>query len=300
MTNYKGDLEQASRALRPPADAYERLLRRRDRKRRSNRIAAGVLGLVIASSGLLAVVSAFTSGGEEVRPASSCVPRPADLTHWWPGDGNGADAVAGRTATLHGDAAFGPGLIGQAFALDGAGDFVSVPHDQALDVGTGDFTVALWVDFDSTDGEQILVEKWVHRSSEPGGVIGWTLTKLPDNHIGFATIGDFSANSAPLNIPLGTWIHFAARRRGDAFQIFMNGDLVASNTVPNGAVLDLDSPSSLKFGHRGGPDDTPGSISRRGYFLNGRIDEVKLIIGRALSKTEIRTIVEAGASGQRC
>ena len=300
MTGYKGALEQARRALRPPEDAYKRLLKRRDRKRRNSRIAAGVLGLVIASSGLLAVFSAFTGGDEKVRPASSCVPRPADLTHWWSGDGSGADSIAGRTATLHGDAAFEPGLIGQAFALDGAGDFVSVPHDPALDVGTGDLTVALWVNFDDTDGEQILVEKWVQRSFEPEVVVGWTLTKLPDNHMGFATVGGFSANSAPLNIPLGTWIHFVARRGGDAFQIFMNGDLVASNTVPNGAVLDLDSPSSLKFGHRGDPDDTPGSISRRGYFLNGRIDEVKLIIGRALSKTEIRTIVEAGASGQQC
>ncbi|MGH2578209.1 MAG: hypothetical protein ACRDG9_10765, partial [Actinomycetota bacterium] len=68
MRSYKDDLERARRALRPPENAYERLLERRDRKRRNNRIAAGVLGLVIASSGLFAVVSAFTRGGEEAGP----------------------------------------------------------------------------------------------------------------------------------------------------------------------------------------------------------------------------------------
>jgi Concanavalin A-like lectin/glucanases superfamily len=300
MSSSKDALEQARRTLRPPEDAYERFLERQHRNRRNSRIASGVVALVIAVSGLLVVVVAFSDRGERSEPASSCVPTPADITHRWPGDGSGVDTVGGRTATLHGDATFGHGLIGQAFVLDGAGDFVSVPHDPALDVGTGDFTVTLWVNFDDTDGEQVLVEKWVQRSFEPGGVIGWTLTKLPDNHIGFATVGDFSANSAPLNIPLRTWIHFAARRRGDAFQILMNGDLVASNTVSAGAFLDLDSPSSLKFGHRGGPDDTPGSISAHGYFLNGRIDEVKIIIGRALSTEELEAIVAAGVDGRRC
>jgi len=300
LRDSKDALQRARRELRPPEDAYERFLRRRDRKRRNGRIAAGVLGLAVASGGLLAAVSVFTNAGVQTRPASSCVPIPADLTHWWPADGSGADAIAGRPATLHGDATFGPGLIGQTFVLDGAGDFVSVPHDPALDVGTRDFTVALWVNFDDTKGEQILVEKWVQRSFEPEVVSGWTLTKLRDNHIGFATEGGFSADSAHLDILLETWIHFAARRSGDEFQILMNGEVIASKTAPNESVLDLDSPSSLKFGHRGGPDDTPGSISHQRYFLNGRIDEVKLIVGRALSNREIRAIVEAGESGRQC
>jgi len=299
--DHKKALQQARRALRPPEDAYERLLRRRDRKRRNGRIGAGVLGLVIASGGLLAAVSVFTNAGEQTRPASSCVPIPAALTHWWPGDGTGADKVGGRSATLHGDATFGPGLIGQAFVLDGAGDFVSVPDNPALDLGTGDFTVALWVNFDDTDGEQILVERWVQRSFEPEIVRGWTLTKLSDNRVGFAVgTRGIAVVSRPLDIPIETWIHFAVRRRGDVFQILMNGKVIASKTAPGDAVLDLDSPSSLKFGHRGGPGDTPGSISHQGYFLNGRIDEVKIVIGQAVSNRELRAIVRAGMRGTRC
>ncbi len=304
MTAYKHDLEQARRALRPPENAYERLLRRRDRKRRNSRIAAGVLGLAIAASGLFAVVSVFTNGREQARPGPKCVPSSADLTHSWPGDGTGADLVGGLPVTLHGDATFGPGLVGQAFVLDGAGDFVSVPDNPAINLGTGDFTVALWVNFDDTEGEQILVEKWVQRSFEPEIVRGWTFEKLSDNRLGFSVgyprKGSFAVVSKPQDIPVGTWIHFAARRRGSDFQILMNGNVIATNAVPDDAVLQLDSHSSLKFGHRGDPDDTPGSISHQRFFLNGRIDDVKLVVGRTLSHSEIREIVEAGTRGVRC
>lgn len=304
MSGTRDALERARRALPPPEDAYERFLRRRDRKRRNRRISAGVLGLVIASGGLLIAVGVFRDSGELLRPAA-CAPLHTEITHRWPGDGSGADIVSGRSATLHGGATFGPGLVAQAFELDGVDDFVSVPDEPALDVGTRDFTIALWVNFDSTEGEQILVEKWVQHALEPEIVWGWTFTKFPDNHVSFAVAERMEptyveADSAPLDIPLRTWIHFAARRSGDVVEILMNGDVVASGTTPIGGTLDADTRSSIKFGHRGAPEDTPGSVSDQGFFLNGRIDEVKLVIGRALSNMEIEAIVEVEASGKRC
>lgn len=305
MRSYKDDLEQARRALRPPENAYERLLRRRDRKRRNNRIAAGLLGLVIASSGLLAVVSAFTQGGEEAGPGPKCVPSPPGLVGWWPGDGSASDVAGGRDAVLHGDATFGPGLVGQAFVLDGAGDFVSVPNDPALNVGTGDFTVAWWAMFDATEGESVLLEKWIQGA---GDVIGWTVTmsekpvegSVVDTTFTLETTGGFSVKTPALRVDQRTWIHFAVRRRGSTFDLLMNGEVVASKAAPKGTVIDLDSPASLKFGHRGGPEDTPGSVDDRGLFLDGRIDEVRLFVGRALSNKEIRAIIEAEANRGRC
>jgi hypothetical protein len=61
----------------------------------------------------------------------------------------------------------------------------------------------------------------VQRSLEPEIVSGWTLTKLPDNHVSFAVAERtyVEVDSAPLDITLHTWVHFAARRgaarRGD-------------------------------------------------------------------------------------
>ena len=296
MIDHRDALEQARRALRPPEDAYERLRKRRDRKFRNRRIAAGTLGLVIVAGGLSAVVITFR-GGSQVGSVASCSPAQAGLTGWWSGDGGTSDVVAGGDAILHGDATFGSGRIGQAFVLDGDGDFVSVPHDPDLDFGTADFTVALWVNFNTTEGEQILVEKWVQRSFDRDShQIGWTFTKLKSNRIGFG-LDPGGIASARLDIPVGTWIHLAARRSGNMVEILMNGNVIASGTAPEDVVIDPDSRASLKFGHRGGPDDTPRSIDERGFFLDGRIDEVKVFAGRALSDEEIRADMGADANG---
>ena len=308
MRGYKDALEQARQALRPPEDAYERLLRRRDRKRRNSRLAAGALGLVIASSGLLAVVIVFNKGGEEAGPGPKCVPSPPGLTDWWSGDGSASDVVGGKDAVLHGDATFGPGLVGQAFLLDGNGDFASVPNDPALNVGTRDFTVSWWAMFDATEGESVLLEKWIQGSPGNEDVTGWTVTMsekpvegtVVDTTFTLETAGGFSVETPPLRIDPRTWIHFAVRRRGNTFALLMNGEVVASKDAPKGTVIDLDSPASLKFGHRGSPEDTPGSIDDRGLFLDGGIDEVRLFVGRALSIGDIRAMIEAEANRGRC
>jgi hypothetical protein len=76
----------------------------------------------------------------------------------------------------------------------------------------------------------------------------------------------------------------------------MNGALIASNSAP-GPLVDLDSVSSLKFGHRGNPVDTPGSEDDREFYLNGTVDEVT-VFDRALTNSQIRAIVAAGSSGK--
>lgn len=185
----------------------------------------------------------------------------------------------------------GQALVGQAFVLDGAGDFVDVPHDPALNVGAGDFTVDLWVNFNSTAGEQILVEKYVENFS--GNAPGWSFAKLANNAL---VVAPNSPQTPPLSLVPGQWYHFAARRSSGIITIFVNGTPMASGPLGSGG--NVNTTSSLKFGHRGSPSDTPGSFDTRGFFLNGRIDEVELFVGRALSDSEILAIFNAGAAGK--
>ena len=228
-----------------------------------------------------------------------CFPPPTGLTGWWPGDYNTDDILGGRNAKLWGDATIGHGLIGGAFVLDGDGDFVDVPDDEALNVKTGDFTVDLWVLFNDTAGEQVLIEKWVQRfpndESEPGSE-GWTLTK-PDGNVLLLAMadgtGEIGVVSDELPIAAGTWTHFAATRRGSQVTLFMNGVPVAQGE----SLLNLDSTSSLKFGHRGNPDDTEGSQDDSGFYLNGRIDEVHFFVGQALTHCQIQAIFNARRAG---
>jgi sialidase-1 len=215
-------------------------------------------------------------------------------TGWWQGNGSVADAVSGRNAVLHGDAAFGPGIVGDAFVLDGEGDFVDVPDHPTLNVGSEDFTVSLWVRFASTQGEQVLVEDWI-QTYDRRTMEGWTLTKLKSNVIGFGAATAGGVDTEPLDLPIDTWIHVAARRRAGSMSVFIDGELVANRRMTNPG-QSADSDASLKFGHRGSRDDTPGSLDRRGFFLNGDLDEATIFVGHGLSDEAIRNIFESQSS----
>ena len=74
MTEYRSLLERAGSNAPPPDLQLERVLRRRDRKRRNQRIAAGVVGIAV----FVAAVWIVTSGGWFVRTETPAVPGPTE------------------------------------------------------------------------------------------------------------------------------------------------------------------------------------------------------------------------------
>lgn len=258
-----------------------------------------VLGGLLMTAGLGLLTIGIRRPDDPGAVANTrCLAPPAEITAWWTGDDDGIDLIGGRDAQLVHGVTREPGMVGDAFYLDGD-SFVDIAHDPGLDPGRRDFTVDLWVRFESTEGEQILVEKWIQGWSDRQPM-GWTFTKLADNSVGFFSEGPgwtLSVGSEPQDIPLDTWTHFAARRRGDTVEILTNGALIASATHPDGENSHIGSVSSLKLGHRGSIYDTSGSLDDRGFYLRGAIDEVHLSIGTSLSDDHIRSLVAAGDAG---
>jgi hypothetical protein len=261
-------------------------------------LGAAVAVLLVAITVGPSVLDPFNPSAPGGIGSPSCEMALPDLVGWWPGDTSADDIVGGRDGELIGGAAFAPALVNEGFQLDGDGDFVDVADDPALDVGRRDFSVALWVWFDDTGGEQVLLEKWVQRFGEPA--LGWTLTKLDTNAIGFFTEdgfgGSHGASSVPLELPARSWLHLVGRRTGGTVDLFMNGEHIATASNSS-AILDLTSDASLKFGHRGSPGDTPGSEDPNGYFLAGTLDEVQLVVGRAMTDDEVSAIYRTGKAG---
>ena len=68
------DLEQAERVFAPPEGSFDRFLRRRDRKRRNRRIAAGVVGIAV----FVAAIWIVTSVGSFDRTQTPAVPGGAE------------------------------------------------------------------------------------------------------------------------------------------------------------------------------------------------------------------------------
>jgi hypothetical protein len=255
-----------------------------------------VVGLVAALAlfaGMLGTASGWGRGPHN----QYCVTPAPGLVAWWSAEGDANDSWGNNNGTLENGASFAPGMVGGAFSFDGNQQWVSVPDSQLLNFGTGPFTVSLWVYFNDISDEQVMIEKWIQRG-EGQQSEGWTLTKI-DGGVRFAVTApyfaqDYNVDSAEDLVAPYTWYHFAARRSGSDLTLFFNGMPIASTEIP--VELHVNSTSSLKLGHRGNQDDTPGSVEDRQVYLNGLLDEVQ-VFNTALSDAEIQAIYDASSAG---
>src|SRR5438552_6711675 len=63
-------LRISSSAATPPEPAYERLMDRRDRRRRNGRLASGIMAFVVLGAGIAVAAVAFVGHGQGVRHAT--------------------------------------------------------------------------------------------------------------------------------------------------------------------------------------------------------------------------------------
>lgn len=212
---------------------------------------------------------------------------------YYPFSGN-ADDESGNGN--HGDV-YGAILVQDRFGNDsscysfnGIDNYIEVKNNPYLFFGTNDFTISLWVNYTSTEGEQVLIEKWIQKFGWEYS-LGWTLTKLPDNIIRFAFGNDscyeYDMDTDKLDIITGEWNNFIVMRNKNLFEIYRNGNLLLSKE--HELKCNIDSQAALKLGHRGNSHDTPGSQDDSGFYLNGLLDDVA-IYNRALSDEEILLI----------
>ena len=150
---------------------------------------------------------------------------PEGMVAWWPGDGTADDIVGTNHGTLEGGAGFADGMVGQAFSLDGDGDYVELTGASSLGLN-GDFTVDAW----------IYVTNY---SSGDEAVLGMDITPNQFNdtlhldlrneklYFGFQN-NDSSGNTI---LSTDTWYHLAWRYSESTGKqaIFVNGDLDASD-----------------------------------------------------------------------
>ncbi len=145
-----------------------------------------------------------------------------------------------------------------ALNFDGTNDFVSAPHNAALNI-TGDLTLEAWVKTSAT------TESYILTKSEDGiyfaiNGAGGGSGKLSVYLVGVTSSGWVYSNATVAD---GTWHHVAMTRSGASINLYIDGILDRSATVGAGSISTGTSP--LLIG------------ARSNYpFFSGSIDEVRI------------------------
>lgn len=152
---------------------------------------------------------------------------------------------------------YGTGSI----AFDGTGDWLLVPDEVNLRMGTDNFTVEAWVYLSATGSARGLVGKGTSTT-------GWLLSTNSSDQVVF-TYGSTTLTSSSA-LSANTWTHVAVVREGtgtNQTKIYIGGSLVATGTV----ATDFNQTNPMYIG----ADRTGGSA------LNGYIDDLRITKGFA-------------------
>lgn len=237
-------------------------------------------------------VSVFALGMTEIASAQTCVPPPPGMVSWWPGDGDANDITGGNHGTLQNGATFALGRDGQAFSFVGPFDFVRVPHNSNLNVGTGDVTIDAWIKFDNPtfSDDKVITSKFDLSVpyNGPGYNFRWLGNKL--QFIVDSELGGFTPSVQDKKVEAAIakdtfWHHVAAVRRGLTMELYYDGALVAAVTH-----------SSSENADNVGPVGIGNNIGSENGFP-GLIDELEFF-NRALSAAEVAALFNAGSAGK--
>jgi hypothetical protein len=236
----------------------------------------------LSASEIQAIFNAGTAG--KCKPTATV--SPSGQVGWWSGDGNANDIAGTNNGTLTNGAGFAIGKVGQSFNFDGVDDSVQV-STTAINFGTGDFTIDLWFNQNSTSAAG---------SSLFGKTVGifpndqtYLLETSNGNLLRFLVRGT-TANENDLNItvslPTSTWHHVVAVRQDNINRLYLNGLQIGQQTA--GSNVNTGAGGEAFIGR------LPEIPTR---FFDGRIDETSLY-NRALTDAEITSIFNAGIAGK--
>ena len=202
------------------------------------------------------------------------------LVSYWAANGNATDSVGPNSGTLVSGVTFAPGIVGQAFSFDGS-SYVQAPTI-GLPTGNHDRTLDLWFNIKSySDAVQ---EAWLAGYGSFGSfnqvysiLVSHFDVGGPEGDIGaFAQWGGV-VRGGPSILP-GTWHNLGVTNSGDFATLYLDGNEIASGTLP----IDTSSGTDFYIGRVAGPTGDARQTS-------GLIDEVR-IFDRALSASEIKAL----------
>ena len=245
-----------------------------------------VFNRALSASEIQSIYSAGSAGKCAPNPPSTCVPPPLGLVSWWRSESNALDEMGGNSGTLAGNAAYGAGVAGQCFVLDGNRDGVCVGSNSSLQLQ--DLSIEGWIKRSSAtqasfngngNGEIFVVGTY------PGGCrFGIRQT---DNHLEFGKPSGIQVSSAA-QVADTNWHHVAVTRQGTQVVFYVDGVAYAAPTY-TASSFSFSAPAYI-----GAWWNPYGQVDNSFY---GAIDELA-VYNRELTAAELQAIYAAGSAGK--
>jgi hypothetical protein len=208
---------------------------------------------------------------------------------WWKLDETAgvaaADSRGNCAGTLLNSPAWGTGRIGGGLTLNGSNQLVTVPNDASLNIGTGNFSVSLWMQrSDSAVTNSRLLYKGAQTPSEIGYALSGGNTSL-----GLVLCNGVNRIMLWNSIPsLNQWHHmvFTVDRAGGKARTYLNGVYQAEVDISAYNGVDISNTRDLLIGAAAGD----GTLA-----WPGKVDDVR-IYKRALTPGEAADLASSASA----
>lgn len=160
---------------------------------------------------------------------------------------------------------------GASLLFDGTGDYVSTPDHANFTLGSGDFTIDLWVRT-TTSGTALNIAGQANSAGLANADSAWSISKSAADKIVFSLVQGTTVTTVTgtTSLAANTWMHIAAVRTGNVLKLFINGTQEGGDIAFTGAVND--SASVMAVGRAGAITTTE---------WNGWVDEFRVSVGTA-------------------
>lgn len=234
----------------------------------------------------------YTSGADGWSPEFGIGPPiPGLVGHWRLDEGSGirtADSSGYyNTGTLLHNPLWTAGIEGKALTFNSANkSYVQFLDSDVFNFGTGDFTLSLWVYYQTAPTSAAFISKGLFVSTFPSYFLGIQNSGLV---FGFAAYTGPAAQGGPAATYAGHWTHVAGVRSGNTLRLYINGVLKGTGAIdPTALNANVNNAFNLQLGARG--DEVNYGLYD---LMNGTIDEVA-VYSRALNASEVNRLFAFG------
>ncbi len=179
------------------------------------------------------------------------------------------------------------GKSSASYAFDGNDDFIAVPHDPALNLSPGDFSISIWASVTNASAPIHILGKDETDTVQKGQGTKWILNvgSPTENDLNFLIHRPGSSTPEPMfcapvkfDFSDPAWHQYVVTKTGGRCSIYIDGTLASEGDCP--ASLDASNKAPLTIGQ-----------AENGGWVKGFLDDIRLY-KRALSPTEVKTLYE--------